>query len=104
MDWRDPAQFFPDRKLRVGVLYNDGVVRPHPPILRAITELAEKLKGSPNIDVVEWKPWKHDLSWSIIVRSSSPFTLSFWLLIHIANKSAGEHILLRRWRRRESRD
>ncbi|KAI1383690.1 amidase [Hypoxylon trugodes] len=65
-DWRDPATFFPDRKIRVGVFSHDGVVRPHPPILRGIAELVEKLKKSPNVEVVEWKPWKHDLAWATI--------------------------------------
>ncbi|KAI1775758.1 amidase [Hypoxylon cercidicola] len=68
MDWRDEAQFFPDRKLRVGVIYDDGVVRPHPPVLRTMTELVAKLKKSPNIELVDWKPWKHDLAWSIIAK------------------------------------
>ncbi|KAI0173267.1 amidase [Hypoxylon sp. FL1284] len=72
MDWRDPAPFFPDRKVRVGVLYDDEVVRPHPPVLRAMTELVEKLKGSPNVELVDWKPWKHDLAWSIIAKLYFP--------------------------------
>ncbi|KAI1205796.1 amidase [Annulohypoxylon truncatum] len=66
MDWKSSAEFFPDRKLRVGVIYSDNVVRPHPPILRALTELVAKLKQSSNIEVVDWNPWKHDLAWSII--------------------------------------
>ncbi|KAI1373284.1 amidase [Hypoxylon crocopeplum] len=68
LDWKDSAAFFPDRKLRVGVIYNDGVVRPHPPILRAMTELVGKLKESPDIELVDWKPWRHDLAWSIIAK------------------------------------
>ncbi|OTA63241.1 amidase [Hypoxylon sp. EC38] len=68
LDWKDEAAYFPDRKLRVGVIYNDNVVRPHPPVLRAITELVAKLKESPNVEVVDWKPWKHDLAWEIIAK------------------------------------
>ena len=30
------------KKLRIGVMYDDGVVRPHPPILRALRLVAEK--------------------------------------------------------------
>lgn len=78
LDWRDPATYFPDRKLRVGVIYNDGVVRPHPPILRAVTELVGKLKRSPNIEVVDWKPWKHELAWSVIV--CLPLFVFDWLI------------------------
>ncbi|KAI1765396.1 amidase [Hypoxylon sp. FL1150] len=72
LDWRDPAQFFPDRKLRVGIIYSDDVVRPHPPIMRAMSELVAKLKGKPNIELVDWKPWKHDLAWSIIAKLYFP--------------------------------
>ncbi|KAI0380374.1 amidase [Hypomontagnella monticulosa] len=72
LDWRDPTTYFPDRKLRVGVIYDDGVVRPHPPILRAVTELVGKLKQSPNIEVVDWKPWRHDLAWSVIANLYYP--------------------------------
>ncbi|KAI5861571.1 amidase [Durotheca rogersii] len=72
MDWRDPAQFFPDRKIRVGVIRNDGVVRPHPPILRAIDEFVTKLKSHPNIEIVDWKPWRHDLAWSVIAKLYYP--------------------------------
>ncbi|OTB01086.1 hypothetical protein M426DRAFT_323737 [Hypoxylon sp. CI-4A] len=72
LDWKDSTNYFPDRKLRVGVLYSDDVVRPHPPILRAMTELVGKLKKSPNIELVDWKPWKHDLAWSIIAKLYYP--------------------------------
>ncbi|KAI0148326.1 amidase [Hypoxylon sp. NC0597] len=68
LEWKDEAAYFPDRKLRVGVIYNDNVVRPHPPVLRAITELVAKLKESPNVEVVDWEPWKHDLAWEIIAK------------------------------------
>ncbi|KAI1463022.1 amidase [Daldinia caldariorum] len=68
LDWRDSEQYYPDRKIRVGIIYNDGIVRPHPPILRAVNELVGKLQKSPNIEIVEWKPWKHDLAWSIIAK------------------------------------
>ncbi|KAI1403600.1 amidase [Hypoxylon fuscum] len=72
LDWRDSTQYFPDRKLRIGVIYNDGIVRPQPPLLRAITELVGKLKDKPNIELVDWKPWKHDLAWSTIAKLYYP--------------------------------
>jgi len=53
-------------KLRVGVLADDGVVRPHPPILRGIKTLVEKLKLNPDIEVVNFPPWKHAKAWKII--------------------------------------
>ena len=72
LDWRDPASFFPDRKLRVGVMWDDGVVKPHPPIARAMEDVVGRLKSSANIELVDWKPWKHDLAWEIIVRNLRP--------------------------------
>lgn len=52
--------------LKVAVMWDDRVVKPHPPITRALTEVAEKLKRCPQIQVVDWKPYKHDLAWKII--------------------------------------
>ena len=75
LDWRDPASFFPDRKLQVAVLRDDGVVRPHPPVARAMEDVVGRLERSSNIELVDWKPWKHDLAWEIIVRNPSPLSL-----------------------------
>ncbi|KAF7514108.1 hypothetical protein GJ744_004433 [Endocarpon pusillum] len=54
------------KKLSVGVLWNDGVVKPHPPITRALKEVVETLNTVPDIEIVDWKPYKHDLAWEII--------------------------------------
>lgn len=54
------------RKLRVGVLADDGIVRPHPPILRGISTLTSKLRNHPDIETVEFPPYKHDEAWSIL--------------------------------------
>lgn len=68
--WRTEAQLpvLPNggKKLKIGVLYDDGVVRPHPPVLRALKEVVEKLGGVEGVDVVEWQPYKHDDAWTII--------------------------------------
>lgn len=67
IEWRDTRAAYRGRKLRVGVMSDDGIVKPHPPVIRAISELVNKLKKSDLIEIVEWKAWRHDLSWSIIV-------------------------------------
>lgn len=54
------------RKLRVGVLADDGIVKPHPPILRAIAILTAKLENNPDIEIVDFPPYKHDEAWRII--------------------------------------
>lgn len=52
--------------MKVGVLWDDGVVKPHPPIMRALKEVVGKLKNVSGVEVVDWKPYKHDLAWDII--------------------------------------
>lgn len=66
LPWRDLSAV-PERKLRVGVMWDDGVVKPHPPVVRALRELVEQLKGVGAFEFVDWEPYKHDLAWDIIV-------------------------------------
>ncbi|KAK6581183.1 hypothetical protein PZA11_006671 [Diplocarpon coronariae] len=64
--WKE-EDFFQGRKLKIGVLWDDGVVKPHPPVTRALKQVVDKLKASGDVEVVEWKPYKHDEAWEIIV-------------------------------------
>lgn len=73
--WRE-ENFFPSKKIKVAILWDDGVVKPHPPVTRALKQVVDKLKTNENIEVVEWKPYKHDLAWEIIVRVMSSETPS----------------------------
>lgn len=70
LPWKTSSQLRQDsaekRKLRVGVLADDGVVKPHPPILRGINTVSAALKASPDIEVVDFPPYKHDQAWTII--------------------------------------
>jgi len=56
------------RKLKIGILWSDGVVKPHPPVLRALKELTTKLQQSApgEVEFVDWKPYRHDVAWDII--------------------------------------
>ncbi|PQE22960.1 hypothetical protein CJF30_00008553 [Rutstroemia sp. NJR-2017a BBW] len=56
---------FPGKKLKVAILWDDGVVKPHPPVTRALKQVAEKLKDKSSIELVDWKPYKHDLAWDL---------------------------------------
>lgn len=47
-------------KLRVGVLADDGIVKPHPPISRGIKTLVDRLRNHPDIDIVEFPAYNHD--------------------------------------------
>jgi amidase len=62
-----------DAKLTIGVMKFDGVVMPHPPVLRAISDAVEKLKAAGH-EVVEFKSYHHDKAWDIAVscRSTTP--------------------------------
>lgn len=60
-----------ERPLRIGVLWHDGTVRPHPPITRALRLMTDKLKDS-DIEVVDFTPHAHDEAWAIL--SSLYFT------------------------------
>ncbi len=67
--WRDQESYLKKssgKKLKIGVLWHDGVVKPHPPVLRAIQEVVDKLKDVQSVEIVDWKPYKHDEAWSII--------------------------------------
>ena len=71
LPWRDEESHLGvtasgSKKLKIGVLWHDGVVKPHPPITWALKEMVSKLKGVEGIQVVDWKPYKHDEAWEII--------------------------------------
>ncbi|KAL1311010.1 hypothetical protein AAFC00_001228 [Neodothiora populina] len=45
-------------KLKLGVMWNDGNVRPTPPVQRALRETVEKLKAAGH-EVIDWEPTLH---------------------------------------------
>jgi amidase len=47
------------RPLTIGVLMDDGVVRPHPPITRALQDAVEALKLEGH-EIVEWNTELHE--------------------------------------------
>jgi amidase len=73
-EWKDmkPPWEEGGKKLKVAVLWEDGVVKPHPPVTRALQEVVGKLKSNAKFELVDWQPYKHDLAWEIIVRAISP--------------------------------
>ncbi|KAG9946396.1 acetamidase, partial [Aureobasidium melanogenum] len=46
------------RKLRLGVIWNDGMVMPTPPVRRALKHAVDKLQQAGH-EIVEWKPELH---------------------------------------------
>ncbi|CAF1410002.1 unnamed protein product [Rotaria sordida] len=53
------------KNLTVAVMWDDGVVHPHPPITRAIQETVEYLKKS-GIRIIDWEPIDHQKGWDLI--------------------------------------
>lgn len=51
--WRDVPSPLPS-SLKIAVVYDDGIVKPTPPILRALKSSVQKLKAA-GIEVVEWE-------------------------------------------------
>lgn len=64
MPWR-PYVVPQDRPLKIGILWHDGMVRPHPPITRALKTVAQQLQTQ-NIEVVDFEPYLHDEAWAIL--------------------------------------
>ena len=52
-------------ELTVAVMYDDGWVKPAPPIIRGLKEVAAKLQKA-GIKVVEWKPYQHRRGFEIV--------------------------------------
>ncbi|EAW20169.1 putative acetamidase [Aspergillus fischeri NRRL 181] len=56
--WRKELAALPDRKLKLGVVFDDGVVKPQPPITRALREVTTKLAAAGH-EVIEWNTSLH---------------------------------------------
>jgi hypothetical protein len=54
-------------KLKIAIIWSDGIVTPHPPIIRAMKEVANYLSKA-GIELVDWKPEGHDECWEIASR------------------------------------
>ncbi len=54
LPWKDvPTPRASD--LTIGFVYDDGVVKPHPPVIRALKEVEEKLKAA-GVHIIKWDP------------------------------------------------
>jgi Asp-tRNA(Asn)/Glu-tRNA(Gln) amidotransferase A subunit family amidase len=53
-------------KLKVAVLWDDGIVRPHAPITRALKQVTDALKTASDVEVVDWQPHNHAAAWPIL--------------------------------------
>lgn len=56
----------PPKKLKIGVLWHDGIVTPTPPVRRALVATVEKLRNAGH-EIVDWAPEGHDKALSLLV-------------------------------------
>ncbi|KAH7117155.1 amidase signature domain-containing protein [Dendryphion nanum] len=67
--WRNDITI--SRQPKIGILWHDGIVKPHPPITRALRMVTKRLQEV-GVEVVEFPPYLHDEAWAIL--SSLYFT------------------------------
>ncbi|TXT06174.1 hypothetical protein VHUM_03647 [Vanrija humicola] len=67
MPWRPEAARFSNggERPRIGVMWDDGVVVPQPPMRRALSAAVDKLKAA-GYDVVDFTPYRTAESWEIL--------------------------------------
>ena len=65
MPWR-PVELKP--KLKLGVLWHNGVVQPTPPVARALKTVVDKLKASGSYDLVDWPSTDHVEAYELMGR------------------------------------
>jgi len=55
------------QKLSIAILWDDGVVAPHPPIVSALKTYKDALVAAGH-DVIDWQPLNHKEGWDLIVK------------------------------------
>ncbi|GJE89672.1 amidase [Phanerochaete sordida] len=69
MPWRqdivDGAEI--PKKLCIAILWDDGVVAPHPPVLEALASAKDALLAAGH-DVIPWEPIGHQEAWDLITK------------------------------------
>lgn len=58
MPWKSISMDDLPQKLVIGVMWHDGIVRPHPPVTRALRETVKTLRASGHT-IVDWDPKQH---------------------------------------------
>ncbi|KAI1914019.1 hypothetical protein LOZ12_001052 [Ophidiomyces ophidiicola] len=56
--WRKELADVSGRTLKIGIIFDDGVVKPQPPITRALQEVAKRFRAAGH-DVLEWDASSH---------------------------------------------
>ncbi|WAO91301.1 Amidase [Fusarium falciforme] len=59
--WRDVEL---PKTLKIGIMWSDGIVKPHPPIHRALSQVVNALRSA-DFEVVDWQSKDHDECWKL---------------------------------------
>ncbi|EXJ91639.1 hypothetical protein A1O3_00189 [Capronia epimyces CBS 606.96] len=63
LPWREITL---QKHLKIAIMWSDGVVNPHPPVQRALRQVATMLqKNKAQFTVVDWEPLEHDRGWEL---------------------------------------
>ena len=97
LPWRTVA--LPE-KITIGFIFDDGIVRPHPPITIAMEKLKTRLQDLPQFEVVDWKPFDHAHGYDVCRKLYYPDGAKMMLE---AIESSGEPVLpLTEWVTKDS--
>jgi Asp-tRNA(Asn)/Glu-tRNA(Gln) amidotransferase A subunit family amidase len=62
--WRQPTL---GKKLKVAIMWDDGIVVPHPPITRGLKQVKAAMEKYPDqFEISDWKALDHNAGWEII--------------------------------------
>ena len=85
--WR---QIEPKSRLKLAVCWHDGVVRPTPPVARALEEVAARLRSAGH-EIVDWDPKFHEAAADILV--SSTIEIADFIFFKVATQSFTDYSL-----------
>jgi len=82
-------------KLSFAILWDDGVVKPHPPVTRELQRTKEALLKAGH-EVIDWIPSEHQEGWDLIVGHPSNFFASFFIIKRCPNLPVEQTLPARR--------
>ncbi|ORY24225.1 amidase signature domain-containing protein [Naematelia encephala] len=66
LPWREASLVGCTRPLRIGIMSNDGVVIPQPPIRRALRTVAKALAADKQFELVDFIPYEHEIGVDLV--------------------------------------
>lgn len=86
MPWNPNADSPLPKKLKIGLIWNDGVVQPHPPIIRALKATAKQLMAAGH-EVVNWDTSLHkEIQKTVVQMYFLDAGNEFWATFKLGNE------------------